>query len=278
MSHIQPVVVLNPHGGMQIPPEVAGRIALTESQIFNESDAAADDLYDFGDRVLAYETFPIARSIIDVNRPIDRPYRSRTGDGAIKLQTSYGAPVYHPGQEPDADLRQHLIETYWRPWHNKLAQIAADPRVKLVIDGHTMAALGPTHYNDPNALRPRCLVGNFGDLSGMTLRGQRPVTASTQLTLLLAEQLGSRLATLQALADVGNPSEINYPFRGGYQLQEHGGKYQPWLMIEINRALYIGDQTGDSPSVIPDATMVAAIREVMWEAIEAVLAHMQTQG
>ena len=47
-----PIAVVIPHAGLAVPPEVAGRVALSAAQIFNEADAYADLLYDFRGRVL----------------------------------------------------------------------------------------------------------------------------------------------------------------------------------------------------------------------------------
>ena len=135
----QPIAVVNPHSGLAIPPELEGRLALTERQIFNEADIFAEQIYDFTADVRYTEVFPIARAIIDVNRP-DDPSRVRPGDGIVKRQTSYGAPIYLPGAEPDLALERQLIDKYWKPWHEKLAKIAADPAVKFVLDAHTMGS------------------------------------------------------------------------------------------------------------------------------------------
>ena len=105
----RPIAIVNPHSGLAVPPELEGRLALTERQIFNEADIFAEQIYDFADDVLYTEVFPIARAIIDVNRPND-PSRVRPGDGIVKRQTSYGAPVFLPGAEPDAALEQLLIK------------------------------------------------------------------------------------------------------------------------------------------------------------------------
>src|SRR5690606_32670502 len=135
-----PIALISPHGGLAVPPELHGRIALTPTHIFNEADAYIDDIFAFADDVLVYETFPYGRALLDLNRPADDEQHHRLGDGVVKGITSYGQPVYLPGQEPDSALRRQLIDRYWRPWQARLDAIEADPQIKLVIDCHSMAA------------------------------------------------------------------------------------------------------------------------------------------
>ena len=261
---ILPIAIILPHPGRDIPPELSGRIALTPEQIFNEADAYTDLIYDFRDRVLHWVSFPYARAILDVNRPDDLD-QTRPGDGIVKRQTSYGDPVFRPGQEPDPALERTLIDRYWRPWHNQLAAIAADKRVKWVIDGHSMAATGPGKYDDPGRIRPRVSVANFGNEQGEADRF--PLTAPPHLVRNLASQLGQALADLPALARTGRDVALNSPFYGGHDLQAHGGPTQPWLMIELNRALYIGEQTGNSPIVPAEPGRIALLRQRVWQSL-----------
>ncbi|MBX3059346.1 MAG: N-formylglutamate amidohydrolase, partial [Anaerolineae bacterium] len=126
-----PIALILPHGGLAIPPELHGRVALTPAQIFNEADVYVDDIFDFRERVLAYETFGYGRALLDMNRPADSQLHHRNGDGVVKRMTSYGTAVYHPRLQPDAELEQYLIHRYWQPWHDRLTAIEHDPRIKL---------------------------------------------------------------------------------------------------------------------------------------------------
>lgn len=261
---VLPIAVVIPHSGRDIPPELSGRIALTPEQIFNEADVYADLIYDFRGQVLHWICFPYARAILDMNRP-DDPNQTRPGDGIVKRQTSYGDPVFRPGHEPDPALERILIDRYWRGWHEQLAAVAADRRVKWVIDAHTMAASGPSNYDDPGRVRPRISVSNFGNEQGEA--GPFPLTAPPHLVRNLAARLGRRLADLPSLAPTGRDVAINTPFYGGHDLQAHGGQNQPWLMLELNRALYIGPQTGNSPIVPADPARMEPLRQRIWQAI-----------
>jgi formiminoglutamase len=190
----------------------------------------------------------------------------------VKRQTSYGKPVYQSGQEPDAELEKVLINRYWRPWHEKLAGIAADTRVKLVLDCHSMAAIGPTAYTDarPNQVRPRVSISNLGDWDGDSRTPDQRISADPHVTRMLAVQLGKNLDDVPTLASVGARSAVNIPYIGGYDIAAHGGRTQPWLMVEVNRALYVGPQTGDTPVTRPNLGLIDVLREQIWQAVDVV--------
>ena len=177
-----PIAIIIPHGGLAVPPELIGRVALTPAQIFNEADAYVDEIFDYRERV-----------------------HHRLGDGAVKGQTSYGAPVFHDGQSPDMDLVNSLIATYWRPWHEKLTAVLDDTAVKLVVDCHSMAAVGPAAYDDPDVLRPRVSSSNLGDEQGEPRENWAHISAPPQAARFFGRRLGELLADIPDLALTGEP-------------------------------------------------------------------------
>lgn len=271
-----PIALVSPHGGFTIPPELHGRIALTPDQIFNEADAYVNDLFDFREQVLYFEPFPYARAVLDVNRPAEAHRHHRPGDGVVKRITSYGAPVF--AQEPEPALEQALIHRYWRAWHERLARIEQDERVKLVFDCHSMAAVGPTLYDDPAQLRPRVQTANLGDGQGELVPARVRISAPPALTCWLAETLGDLMADVPSLTAVGGRSAVNHPFYGGWNLWAHGRETQPWIMVEINRGLYIGAQSGETPIVQPDPARMALLRQKIWGALTAVVDYWLSQS
>jgi N-formylglutamate deformylase len=272
-----PVALIISHASLACPPEIADRVALTSEDIFNEADVYTDQIFDLGDAVAETLVFPYARCFVDVNRPndtalVDHPGLWRSGDGIIKRQTSYGVPVFKPGMQPDEAFEQTLIGTYWQTWHAQLERIANDPRIKLVIDCHSMAAQGPSHYSDPGALRPRTTVSNMGDAAGELESLRNRLTAPPALTRTFGRLLGEAVAGFEPLTPVGIPNLLNTPFWGGWNVWSHGGTRQPWLMIEFNRGLYVGEQTAASPVRPPDQVRIAALRQSFRKALRALVA------
>lgn len=269
-----PIAILLPHCALDLPVELRERVSLSECDLFNEADIYTERIYDFRDEVASWLVFPYSRAVIDVNRSTGH-HHNRPGDGIVKTQTSYGIPVHHPGRAPDPALERALIERYWRPWHQQLAALAADPHIRIVIDCHSMAAAGPGHYDDPGVCRPRACVANLGDPLAEPVPGRRRPTAPPALTRDFAAELGRGLADLPALAPVGGDVGINTPFAGGWDIWAHAGRAalghppQIWLMVEISRGLYIGPQACNSPVCPPNRPSIDTLRERLWQAIMA---------
>ncbi|MCP5099605.1 MAG: N-formylglutamate amidohydrolase [Chloroflexi bacterium] len=269
-----PIAIISAHGGLAIPPELNGRLAITPEQIFNEADAYVDELFDFRDQVLYWVTFPYARAILDMNRPAEPSLHHRPGDAVVKVKTSYGDPVFIPGAEPDETSIAQLVTDYWDAWQQQLAAIAADSRVKLVIDAHTMAGIGPGTYDDPHALRPRVMAANMGDHFGELVPARGKITAAPALTNRFVTLLGEALQDVVPLMETGALTAVNTPYFGGWNLAAHGGIHQPWLMVEISRALYLGPQTGDTPILTADPERLAAIRRRIWDVLVQFVAEI----
>jgi N-formylglutamate amidohydrolase len=261
-----PIAIIIPHAGLAIPPELQDRLALTPEQIFNEADIYIEQIFDFRDDVLHWVHFPFARAVVDVNRP-ENPALNRPGDGIVKWQTSYGDATYAPEQIPDEALERELISRYWHPWHKQLDEITRDERVKLVIDAHSMAAVGPNKYDDPGAKRPCVSVSNMGDENGNVLAMRERITAPAELTRWLAHHLGQAFAKIPPLTETELVGKVNTPFWGGWDIIAHGGHRQPWYMIEVNRALYVGAQTSSSPIVPPNAGHIQQLRQTIWHGL-----------
>ena len=266
-----PIAIILPHASLDVPPELEGRLAIDEDDIFNEADVYTDLIFDFRDRVTHWLRFPYARALIDVNRPDDPAMLKRVGDGVVKDVTSYGRAVFKPGQRPDLSEERELVRRYWGPWHEQLAAIADDPDIKLVIDAHSMAARGPRKYDPQEKLRPRACVCNLGDETGRP-NGYPGATIGVEPLRFLGQEVGRRFAQMDALCEYADPGPVvlNTPYRGGWDLTAHGlESQQPWAMIEVSRAMYVGYQDESTPARPPRMTEIGRLREALWESIGA---------
>jgi len=267
-----PIAIILPHAGLEIPPELEGRLAINEDHIFNEADVYTDLIFDFRDRVQHWVRFPYARALIDVNRPDDPSLLRRVGDGVIKDVTSYGQAVFKPGMHPDLAEERALVHRYWHPWHEQLAAIARDPSIRLVIDAHSMAARGPKKYDPQEKIRPRGCVSNLGDSRGYLRNGYARTTLSAEHLQFFGQEMGQRLGHIPTLCEVEEPGPVllNDPYWGGWDLTAHGMEsQQPWAMVEVSRAMYVGRQDENTPAQPPNMEQIEALREAIWEAIEA---------
>jgi len=133
-------------------------------------------------------------------------------DGVIKTHTCFIAPVYR--KFPTQIIIEKLLSSYYYPYHRKLEHFAAEKNIRLGIDCHTMAVMGPPIAPDPGKARPLVCLSN---------------AASTCPDRWLAN-----LATCFREMFPREQIQINAPFKGGYIIKNHSAGI-PWLQIEISR-------------------------------------------
>ena len=204
-----PFLVSVPHAGLLVPSEVKDICALSEEDIYADSDCGAAEIY-FGleNSVEAFCTSDIARAIVDLNRAAD-DFRK---DGIIKTHTCYDIPVYR--EFPTRELIERLLSNYYYPYHQNLENLIDKERIKIGIDCHTMAVVGPPVGPDAGKSRPLVCLSNA--------EGTCPD------------------AWVQSLADCFQkifPQQqiaINDPFKGGYIIRNYSAGI-PWLQIEVSR-------------------------------------------
>ena len=202
-----PVLLSVPHGGVAVPPEVAGVNLLSHAEIAEDGDKGAAGIYgECRDGVLHHVEAEVARAFVDLNRARDDFSR----DGVIKTHTCWNVPVY--SSPPDAALRKTLLERYYEPYHARLAALAGE--VVLGVDGHTMAEVGPDVAADRGVRRPRICLGDA-----------RGASFPPELTERLADALE---------AEFGFRPSVNEPFSGGHITRSRPGGI-PWVQVEFSR-------------------------------------------
>lgn len=203
-----PLLVSVPHAGEEVPPEVKDICILRRDDILVDRDEGAREIYAvLQDTCEAFVTTDIARALVDLNRAPD----DIGGDGVIKSHTSWNVPVY--SSFPDRPLIRTLLQRYHEPYHEKLSANGAGQRIKLGIDCHTMAAVGPPVAPDPGRERPMVCLSNANG------------TCPPEWIECLAD----------AFAGIFHDTvTINNPFRGGYITRSHAAE-KFWLQIEISR-------------------------------------------
>jgi len=203
-----PLFISVPHAGTRVPPEVRGFCVLRPEDILADCDEGAESIYGLlQEHAAGFCTTDIARSLIDLNRSPD----DIGGNGVIKHRTCWNVQVFKPF--PDGKLVQGLLKRYYFPYHEKLSAGAASPAVRLGVDCHTMAPVGPPVGPDPGRERPMVCISN-GD-------GTCPEKWISSLASSFAEVFREKVA-------------INTPFRGGYICRSHAAE-MPWVQIEISQ-------------------------------------------
>jgi N-formylglutamate amidohydrolase len=208
-----PLIISVPHASLIVPEEARDYCMLTPEQILADSDEGAAEIYDLKSEVAAHITTDVARAVVDMNRAED----DRGRDGIVKTHTCYDAPVYR--KPVPEDVVEILMERYYRPYHQRLLESAAD--VKFGVDCHTMAAVGPPCSEDLDCERPNICLSNAD--------GTCPQDWFEKLVYCFKESFGSDIS-------------VNHPFKGGYIIRSHSSEL-PWVQVELSRAPFL--QTGE---------------------------------
>ncbi len=244
MTKTLPFLVSIPHGGTVIPPEFKDRMALTERDLFDDSDVFSDEIYNVQGLVKHTVRFSFARAFIDVSRPVDERPPQYT-DGVIKSHTCYHVPVYKKDMQPNSREQEMLIREYYNPYHAELQKTIKMPGIKIALDCHTMHAVGPAVSPDSGTPRP---IINLGNLDG----------AASDMTLI--RKLASAFCNVFQLDD--RDVSLNKPFKGGYITRRYGGKPLPWIQIELNKSLYLASPWFDKPSLSMDTSRLTELNRL----------------
>ncbi len=287
-----PIVQSCPHAGLGVPPEIQDKLAISSVDLYNDCDLWADLHYDFAHAdldpyipkgytrgTLAFVKSPIARALIDPNR---YPEDLSNPDGPVKLETSYGRPIYR--KTIDYRLQKMLLEHYWRAYHLELRAALQNnaSRMKLFLDCHSMAQRGPAAYDYPGAVRPLICLSNNGDARGEPREECGPTSCSGEFiraAAQIAAELFDGMPLVEPIPGVTPPiAAINWPFRGGFIVEQYlhpdyladGGtdcdaSRAPAMLVEVNRGLFVGDQTADTPMRPPDHARIAEVRKRLYQ-------------
>lgn len=253
-----PFVFASPHSGRAYPKSFIAQSRLSFNALRRSEDAFVEELFSsvlaFGAPLIA-ASFP--RAYIDVNRapaefdaamfdgalPFDvdaASPRVNAGLGVIPRVVREGAEIYR--QKLAADEAGERMRAFYRPYHAALAQILDETQARfglaIVVDCHSM----PSVASAPDIV--------LGDRYGIS---------AGPLLIRAAEDAFQRQGLSVAR---------NVPYAGGYTTQLHGrpGRGRHALQIEVNRALYLNEDT------IRPAAQFAELKTRLTLALRALLA------
>ncbi len=219
-----PLLVSVPHCGTHVPDHIARRLT-PAARPLPDTDWHVDRLYDFaGELGASVLTATHSRYVIDLNRPPDdQPlYPGTNSTGLCPATTFAGAPIYAPGGAPGDDEVARRIETYWRPYHDRIGAALTELRAR-----HGVALLFEAHSIRSQV--PRLFDGRLPDLNLGTAGGSAADPGLTR-----------RLATVCAGAE-GFSHVLNGRFTGGYITRAHGrptdGVHA--VQLELSQATYM---------------------------------------
>jgi N-formylglutamate amidohydrolase len=236
-----PLVLASPHSGSDYPADLLAASRLDPRALRQSEDSYVDELFAAAPRLgapLLSARFP--RAYVDVNREayeLDPAMfddtlpdfvnagspRARMGLGTIARIVASGEEIY--AKKLSFAEANRRIECLYRPYHAALHQLVGETEGAfggyLLVDCHSMpSAAGSTRgHNSADIV--------LGDCHGASC-ARRIVEAASGF-----------------LVDRGFVVAINSPYAGGFTTGSYGcpGAHRHALQIEINRALYMDEQS-----------------------------------
>jgi N-formylglutamate deformylase len=251
-----PFLISIPHGGLDTPEELDGRIALDPKEIAYYSDPETRHLFDYRTGAQQVMDTAISRMVVDLNRP---PYAlpPRHTDGAVKFITSDHKSVYRSGMVPDITLIHKIMMRYYFPYHAEIDRVLQEETIHIAFDCHTMLPIGPPGTKDAGRRRPLICLGNNGDHEGKAKTG-RLSTCRSGWMQALAEAFRNECG-------LGDEVVINDPFSGGFITNAHFWHTGiPFVQIEVNRSLY---EPEVDPSSKDHTEASVVLRDMIWRSL-----------
>lgn len=236
-----PLVLDVPHSGRHYPEDFGHAAGL--ELLMGGEDRFVDRLFagasSEGARLVVAN---FARTYIDPNRrlsdidtalldgdwhgELDPSEMSARGVGLVFRLIGDGTAIYD-GKLTAAEIMRR-IETYWRPYHERLEEVLQQTRkahgAVYHLDCHSMQPVGNDLAPDPGRARADMVLG---DLDGTSC------------------EAGFTRHAAETLEGLGYSIAINDPYKGAYIVERHGdpagGVHS--LQLEINRKLYLDPET-----------------------------------
>jgi N-formylglutamate deformylase len=224
-----------PHSSTIIPQEERANIILSEDdladQILKMTDWYTDELFFQWDGRFEMVRYPVSRFVLDPERfeNDESELMVKLGMGVIYTQTSEGKKLRDP---VSPETRERMLNQYYRPHHRCLTRAVSSILSKhgksLVLDCHSFPSAPQPYETDQRKERPDICLGTD------------PFHTPDWLTESIRSDFLNR----------GYSVEINRPFSGAlvpinfYQKE----KAISSIMIEVNRGLYLNEDTGNKRS------------------------------
>lgn len=218
-----PLLVSIPHDGRALAPGMAERIS-DEARELPDTDWHVARLYGFvesmGASVLSAN---YSRYVVDLNRAPsdDRLYAGQMSTGLCPIKTFAGQAIYRDGEIPGHDERLSRVDSYWRPYHDKL-----DVELNRLREAHGFALLWDAHSIAAEV--PALFDGQLPDLNIGTFDGKSCAAAPQEAVYAVAA--GSQFSSV-----------LNGRFKGGYITRHYGNPSERIhaIQLELSQSCYL---------------------------------------
>ena len=248
-----PLLVSIPHAGTKIPDAIFGRFSNAGKKL-PDTDWFVPRLYEFAVDLDAHVIVAnYSRYIIDLNRPPDDKslYEDDKATGLVPKVLFDGSPLY-AAEEPftEEDIKERM-DTYWRPYHAKIAEVVAGIKEEhgyaLLYDAHSIASRIPNLFK-----------GKLPDLNLGTANAES-----------CAPEIGYAIAEVIRASSFS--STINGRFIGGYITRHYGrpDKNVHAVQMEIGQSTYMDEETREYDEEKADK-LIPVLKDVVTACLGAV--------
>lgn len=253
-------MIIVPHGGCRPPDELLLINALSDFDIFMNSDACANDIFSFERNAVADIKTDISRLYIDTDRILsDMPPSSK--DGVMKVKTPSGKSVYRDNLFPGDIAISNILARYYLAFHEKIKETIETADVRLILEFHTMMPVGPAYAKDADQPRPLVKVEHKTRYGGRFME-TAPETAARELAECIMQNLGSLEGS------VAGDYEVDSSDSPGYLMRRYGTAGIPMMKVSLSRALFINEHHFNWEFLKADEIRLGEIRNSVWQGIE----------
>ena len=260
------LIISIPHSGEKIPPEGEWLKDLPEPIQMCDVDRYVDRLYESVIDELKIDSIKAEwhRYVADLNRiPSDVDTDSVVGSenpsgthttGLHWVKTTRGDQLMP--SPISKELHEEIIQKYHRPFHAGVESLFAKKKSAgyekvFHLDAHSMPSQGTSAHRDPGETRAEIVIS---DVDGVSCE-----PAYRDLVVSCYEEAGFQV-------------KLNWPYKGGRVTQTYGhpSKGQHSIQVEINRALYMNEETkqiAEPQFAETKAKIEKAVRR-LWDQIE----------
>jgi len=254
-----PILISVPHCGTKVPDHLAARMT-PAALVLADTDWHVHRLYDFAPALGASMLMAdFSRYVVDLNRDPEGEvlYPGHENTPIVPLDTFERLPLYRPGEEPSPDEIARRIETYWKPYH---ARIAAElRRIKerfgraILFDAHSIRSRLPRFF------KGRLTDFNLGTASGASMEGG----------------LARALLAICERAE-GATSVLDGRFTGGYITRRYGKPADgiEAVQLELTWSLYMNE----NPPYRFRPERAAALKPILQRLIETLIAAVPARA
>lgn len=259
MPEKHPILIIIPHGGYTVPEELAGLEAVSEFDLFVQADTCANDLFRFGDRVIASIDATVSRLFID----LDRSYQDIStvqSDGVIKIKTLFGKDTFQEGAFPDEIAIANMLKRYYFPFHETVEKIISSGEIKAVVECHTQLPVGPQACHDAGKPRATVNVANKAIINDDSF-----TTCDDDVARLLIDSVMKQLAQEDQSVV---PSAVTHAPPRSFLIRKYGLRGIPYLRLSLSKSLFLNDRDFSHDYLRVDELRIIDLRERLWKGIE----------